>query len=100
MNYKDLPKNTKLFEYVSLNKYSKDKAFSNVLNHEIKVRVYKIEIAKRLIKENIHTCINDKYFISRLKKRKYLKNFSTLEKTIIGNLLQFTKEGEYITFYN
>jgi len=103
MNYKLLPLRTPLFEYEELSDIAKITARYQVIISELGWYDIKISEYKALIKADIHVLINNKNHIRKIINKKaflnkILYNLSYTEKFIIGNLCQFTSDGEYITY--
>lgn len=74
-------------------------AIQNVLDAEREAFLMHVSAARAAIKENLHTCINDRHFISRinsirikLKCPKYRRSF------IMSNLCEFEADGTYRTY--
>ena len=103
MNYKELPKGTKLYNYEELSDSSKEFARKEILKSDSDAFKKSILDFKELVKKSLHYCVNNKSIIPSLIRRKKhinktLNNLDYIEKYIIGNLCQFTKCGVYVTF--
>jgi len=102
-NYKDLPKNTKLYTFDQLSNELKVIARKNVLYIDLRMYNEKISKIKSIIKINIHLRINSnnrfKYLIDRKKHIVRANNdINYCDSYIINNLCHFTIDGIYVTY--
>ena len=105
MYYKELPDGTRLVEYKDLSDNAKKIARYEVLIADIKGYVNDREAYIVLIKNNIHSCVNSRAIYKALINRKEhinrtMSDIDYCEMYIVGNLCQFTINGNYITYYN
>ena len=95
-------KNPKLVEFDKLNKKAKDIAIADVLEVQFIALNEKIEDMRQQIHKNIHLGINNRNSFKRIKNDfnllKKLQDRATCESFILGNICQFTPQGNYVTY--
>lgn len=102
VNHKKVRDQTK-YTYDELSDAAKAKARSEVLRSFKYGHEDALSTAKSTAKANIHTAVNDKYHIKRVRNAKSSFDDLTtdrqrLERTIRSNNLYFLEDGTYVTY--